>query len=418
LIPLLNLFGLKQMSNRLVEKWRKWFKVEKYRELFKLDPPKGFEEWCQTEFEPLTPGKTIKASEFFHDNEGRSPPHIPTSENFRKKIIEEEEKKIIEEGEKEPINLYLDGNFELSPFKFSGEIKFSKITPELRCHIHTLSIHQRGGHIVFEGAIIRQVFFTTVSSSANVAFKNCCIQSIKTSPEIVIELQLDNCVLGTLELGRKAIFNLTTQNGWICNINSPPPDGDNPFSGSVTFFKTRFPTSTRYSSLFKGPQQYRNLRAHLEKLQNAPAAMLMRSKELAAERENDYGVAKLFSLTYSLISNYGLSPGRPLLFAILLNLITAVLLFKVDGGALGLPEESYKGWKSIFLMEGNNIPEVYRSIFLTVQSVINPLGLFLANKIIIAKNHWMEIWLGIQGLLTDGFLLFLVFGIRKRFKLL
>jgi len=182
---------------------------------------------------------------------------------------------------------------------------------------------------------------------------------------------------------------------------------------------------TKKSLLFKGPQQYRNLRAHFEALQNSPAASLMRAKELASERETDKGLSKFFNYIYFFVSNYGLSPGRPLWWLVIVYLSMVCFLFPFKEAGINIyskyiekppPLKNVKSKR--LLMKRFFLEEKMRdSLILPLQTMVNPAGIFRRNQITHAKTRTGKTVILFLSLIADGLIIFTIAGLRKRFKI-
>ena len=120
----------------------------------------------------------------------------------------------------------------------------------------------------------------------------------------------------------------------------------------------------------------------------------------------------IVSKTYRWMSNYGNSIGRPLLcFA------TCVVLASVAGLALGTTAtvETTQGWQ-IALQDGDSAKYLRAAVY-GLQSVFNPLSLFV-SKPLITPMHWAGALLGsIFGLLGITSIALFLLSVRRRFKL-
>ena len=141
----------------------------------------------------------------------------------------------------------------------------------------------------------------------------------------------------------------------------------------------------------------------------------MRAKELASERKSESGFSKAFNWFYYLASNYGLTPGRPLLWIFLLYSMTFGFILCCDGGATRQELKSLAGWESS-LAEDNQWARLKRSMILPIQSM-NLVGTFRSNQVLVPNTGRGKIILSVFGLVSDGLFLFFIFGLRKRFKL-
>lgn len=253
--------------------------------------------------------------------------------------------------------------------------------------------------------------------------KGCWIKRLEVANGASVDIELTDCWIGELRLhGEKCIERLNVNGGTIRSVVCGAPGEANPFSGSVTIsHSVVFPTSPR-SKIFKGAQGYRSLRAHLEHLENTPAANLMRRLELETERHYEdrqvKGVNFIVSWIYGFFADYGLSPGRPLVWALSVWLIASAVVFCTDGGAYIEPdlEVRYFGWREI-LTRDDDVGRLVRSAILPIQTAFNPLGIFGTRLLVTASEWWTQAWLTFSGFFIDALLLMSIFGVRKRFKL-
>jgi len=381
-------------------------KIEKFiQEKFISIPPKNFEEWSLNK--TPVPKSAVNTN---HPERVLTPPNL--EEGFPNLIDD-----IINKPDNWPWNLTLDNNF---PKDFEMDFSNGKSTffdpsqnfPGEIHHFSTLQISKVLDikKFLIKGAMIGQVNIQTVGST-EVVFENCCIGELNIripNPKNIVTLK--NCWVAKIEFRKKSINNLNVEAGWICEVICPPPDGDNPFTGSVNFSNVSFPTSTKGTNLFHGPQQYRNLRSHFEKLNNGSSAGLMRANELASNHENEQGVSLLFSWFYGLASNFGMSPGKPLWNAFRLYLVAVVFILLWDGGGPTDHRMDSAGWAS-------NLNRLERSAILPLQSILNPVGAFRQNQVLFPETKLGKVWIIVNGFLCDGLLLFFILGLRKHFKL-
>jgi hypothetical protein len=137
------------------------------------------------------------------------------------------------------------------------------------------------------GLTARNIIFQTTMSERPVRFTNCVIGNLAlrdmTNQAHRISLELHNCWIGTLQLPANCLKNLNITGGGVLQIDCPPADGANPFNGAVVFDQPFFPISSCQTRLFKGPQAYRSLHAHLKKHDNMLMANQMRSYQTATQ---------------------------------------------------------------------------------------------------------------------------------------
>lgn len=262
-----------------------------------------------------------------------------------------------------------------------------------------------------------------------VQLTSCRIAELRVNVDCRSNLVLINCQIGTLNIQKNSVTDLKIDGCEISDVKCPIPEQDNPILGSVVVTKNSwFATQAGDNHVFSGPQSYTSMRAHLEKLQNAPMAGRFRALELAAERQSDTGLTWFSNILYGATANYGLSPARPLLIALVLYAVFVVGVYSFDGGVRGMPEDRYQGYLSVLAQECSDpsstdkdaklcIPRLARSAFLPFQSIGGPIVFFSANKLVVAQKPFTVLLLGIQGLFTDIMIFLSIISIRRRFKL-
>ena len=271
-------------------------------------------------------------------------------------------------------------------------------------------------HSQIAGGFFHQIDIRSFQPS--VSLSGCAIANLQLlSNRPPLSLRLTDCWVGNLTLLGESLSHLEVVRGAILNIKCPLPGRENPFAGDVKIaHSVHLPTHNTENSVFQGPQSYRSMRSHLEENQNWPMASLMRSKELSAERQLDTGLTKLVSWFYWIAANYGTSPGRPILWLVAAYIICALAIWQFDGGgALGLPETAYTGWRAILLDE--NLGPVARSLLLPLQSLLSPFGGLGVRRLIVAATSCGSVILVIQGILSVLLLFLSGISIRRRFRM-
>ncbi|MCH7935706.1 MAG: hypothetical protein IH994_01275 [Proteobacteria bacterium] len=364
-----------------------------------------FEAWC---VEPVVPAdiKGFGSASIFKPYKAAGDPEGKT------KTIEE----ILQLGNSpQPVNMNLRpfGGTSSLDLSFSQSPKTNKISKSAIPNYWELNVSEFSPFSL-SGAGIRSLILETANRDTTIS--DCFIGTLNVVG-IHNNLILNDCLVGTLMLGHGVLGDFTVTGGTIRSVICPAPDSENPFTGSVTFTEVKWPTRHSASKLFKGPQQYRNLRAHMRKLENVPEASRMRALELASEQETDTGTNFVVSWLYGAISDYGRAAARPFLLAVGLYLLMSVTSFWGEAVVLGLKENSgvYVGWRS-GLVGPELSAEKARAFFLPLQSMINPGGIFSARTLVTAANGWWQTATVIQGLVCDLFLAMSIFAIRKRFK--
>ena len=307
-----------------------------------------------------------------------------------------------------------------SPFIFDHSIQHDEAR---RAIIPLVRLSISGEYVVtVKNAVIGDLRIS--NHAQKIVLENCCIRnlSISNPQSRNAELFLDmrNCQIGKLEVSDQSTKSLEATGCAIYAVDCKTPGKGNPFSGSVNFFDTRFVIPTYESKLYPGPQQFRNLRSHLEELENELEAGKMRSLELKAERRHEVsGINKFFSWYQDKSSDYGQAPARPLCWALCLYLIMVglVLIFDLAAPEARAPGDFFeKGWKSI-LLEDSVWGKLSRSFILPGQYIVSPLGILGTQTLLVSKSGWWNIGLSGVGLLCDFLIATSFLAIRKRFKL-
>jgi hypothetical protein len=255
------------------------------------------------------------------------------------------------------------------------------------------------------------------SAEATITVENCQqVHTVYLNPGsgVGTELTLKDSAVGNLELTIHCVTTLKIENTAILNLTCPTPQQDTPFLGSVTFRKPFFSPTTKGYPL-EGAQPYRNLRFHLEALENKQAGDWAHAAELAVERETQGWVTKLLNRTYQLASNFGMSPGRPILWIIGLWAFGAVVLYYFDG-ALLRDDGTLEGWEEIFLAKGKCVRAKCAMAF-SFESLANPFGVLPMTDFFVASNFWIRAWLAVQSVLSTTALTLFFLAVRRKFRM-
>jgi len=229
-----------------------------------------------------------------------------------------------------------------------------------------------------------------------------------------IELVCVNTNIGKLEMKETSLHSMDMTSGCILGLSCPPPGSKNPISGDISFVNVFFPRNTK-DYLLSGAQAYRSLRHHLTSLQNIQAANLIRSAELAVERESDYGTNKWLSRLYELFSDFGSSTWRPIAWLFGFFVVSSLVIFFTSGAVQGIPDAViYSGWRSALIKPDDNL---FRTVYLASQPIINPLGIFSPKALLVPKNGWIFTLLLFQGLFSPVWIALFIFAVRRRFRL-
>lgn len=253
------------------------------------------------------------------------------------------------------------------------------------------------------------------SSSIQVELEKCDVAQLLVS-EHRAELRTKQTNIGVLHLRPDSLQHLEMIGGCLLNINCPSPGERNPFTGTVSFSSDVFFPRDRHRYLLKGPQPYRNLRHHLMDLENAQMANRIHSAELAIERDDDSPLNQAISRLYELFSDFGSSTLRPLVWLVALAVVSFFSTYLTSGTTLALRPDQYVGWQSIF-SRTDYVGDVFKALYLSIQPIANPLGIFAKTPLLIAKSPWLALWLSFQGFISVVLIALTIFAIRRRFKI-
>jgi len=222
--------------------------------------------------------------------------------------------------------------------------------------------------------------------------------------------------IGEVTLLASSLHDLTIEKGCgILDFICPSPDEQIPFTGSVKISRDLFvPRSSKYP--VGGAQPYRNLRYHLARLENAPAATFFHAAEESIDREGDDWFTRVLSYLYQWASGFGSSPGRPLLWILVLWLLNSAIVYGINGAELARETSAYFGWQEALTDQGEE-GRVLRSLHLAAPRILNPFGIFGARALLVAKWTALNIWLSGSGIASAGLIALAILSIRRRFRL-
>jgi hypothetical protein len=224
---------------------------------------------------------------------------------------------------------------------------------------------------------------------------------------------IENCWIEELILNSRAVNSFSVISGGILNITCPSPHSENPFAGSVLFTdKVHLPK--KIDEYFIGPQPYRNMRAHMLKLENSPMVSLFHSLEQSIERQVDSSwFNKRLSWIYGALSDYGASSARPFWIWAALNLLTFAMVSVCDGAVV---LDKGRGWLSS-LDEKDIHGQLGRALVVTLQATFNPLNIFANRSPVIPSLEGVAAWLFVHSLISTLLLTLFFFAVRRRFKI-
>lgn len=281
------------------------------------------------------------------------------------------------------------------------------------------------GRVNIRNCIIDRLIVKGNTESLHVS--GCWIGRIEfsASDNNIQNLEFKDTIVGRVSLTNRKIVSLEVIGGAVLDLYVPPPGQPNPFLGNVvidtaTYLPVRTDrnliTREADSILFRGPQNYRSLRSHLEQIENNPMASFIRSKELAAERIYDKGLIWLFSFFYMVFGSYGQSAGRPLFCFLSGYIAVSWAIGYFDGASLGLSNEHYSGvWEH--LTRNDVVGQYARGFALPIQSLGNPFSWINPRKLLVSNDVVITAILFLHGVFSLGMLFLAGLSIRRRFKI-
>jgi len=327
----------------------------------------------------------------------------------------EEIQKIIKDGQDYNIDITFDihSDFKGSVFDCDGT-NYNK-------YLDTIALNNSFNQLEIINAFIRDLEISVSDRRQKIILRDCKICNLIISVPHRgdygnISFDISNTDIGTFSVESKSVFDLEIAGGSILNIQCPSPSMPNPFIGGVSIKNVFFANNTR-DYLLKNEQPYRNMRHHMQSLENSLVANIFHCLELDIEKRIDTGVNNLFNRGYKFFSNYGSSASRPLIGLLALILITFSWSFVSNGAVPATTNaSSYVGWKET-ITQNSLLGDFTRSLILSTQSSINPLGIFSAKLLVVPKTGWLALWVMIQSLLSVLLIALLIFSVRRRFKL-
>lgn len=355
---------------------------------------KNFERWLGT-LQRVSKPSQLNWNDFFKQERHRN--SALDEEQIRSKFLAHLAKSLLEE-EKALLGLNgWVGPLELSGIKPSDSFYYGlEVTTEQAVKLSKLGF--------------KSLFIVNAQS---IEIQDVWVDTLRLSQ--CIDVKLVNCFVGTLILNVSSASAFDMRGGAVFDIACPAASANGPFNGSVYFNKKVYFPRTPGLRL-KGPQPYRNMRAHMLKLENTPMVGLFHTLEQATERKMEgYGFHRAISALYEYLSDYGSSALRPFMFFIGIFGITFLLILLWDGAAHANAAE-LAGWQESLV--GNDwFARVRCAFVLAGQATLNPLGIFGIKGLLVAKTGWLALWLSVHGLLSTIFVALFVFAIRRRFKM-
>ncbi len=254
--------------------------------------PKGFEEWYRR-----SPQRGDELN--FRSFPGSDPSRL--TQQFAEEVTSPNSRST---------HIVVEGQGQKQDFAFAFRAELPDLADtELRT-IEAFTITNNTKQCAITGGVIRRL--SLHAHESQVRLSNCVVAHLDASNDRRVRLEMTNCWIGTMSIMQASLAKLTVTRGGIADVECPSPAHNNPFVGSVAFSGVFFPVSSKETSLFQGSQGYRNLRAHLEQLDNFLAANQLRAVQFRSERRDERRVESFVNRFYDLCSEYGSNATRPL----------------------------------------------------------------------------------------------------------
>lgn len=367
-------------------------------------PPKAFINWLN-EKSAQNAKLSVESGKYFDDQNNKQNPNVA-----KKNFIDQ-------------VNHHLENNdhFDVIIDRISVNLKDKEIT------INGGGKHKSINNLSYKGpenvklnlSSLKIGKLTLYGSEPGIGMyiDNCYIDRLVLKQHSVVFLK--NTYIKTIRLPQGAnIRRIDMRNGCVLNIDCPLPNKENPFGGPVWFGNVFFPRTTKNKHYLTDPQPYRNMRYFLNAIGNHRMAHLFNACILALEREDERSwINNCFTRSYDILSDFGLSVVRPLGWLLFIT-VTSFIALWVSCGAVPVSsaEELYSGWRG-GLDEYTSQGNLLRAFYLSLQPIVNPLGIFSYKPIVLPANTFIAALLIIQALLSVTLIALLIVALRRRFRM-
>ncbi len=280
---------------------------------------------------------------------------------------------------------------------------------EYAAKVRNLSLANGYGKIVIRNMCIGTL---TAGDGIDVTLIDCSVNNLKIGDSNKMDFLNSN--IGRLEISGR-ILQWSMKRGALLRLHMSARGPDpNPIIGTIELRKVYLPHDP--SEFDVDPQEYRDARAFLLERNNTLAAAVFHSAELALDRHRESWANQFASWIYELMSDYGNSIARPLLWflAIFVTVTTVGAIF--DAIQTNIPHEELHGWQFTLDKVGWH-GQLWRAATYALQSIINPFGIFSTKPLLVAKSPYWSIGLTLPCWFGTLSLALIVISLRRRFKL-
>lgn len=186
----------------------------------------------------------------------------------------------------------------------------------------------------------------------------------------------------------------------------------------TTFMRSMIRTKGRSGEPCASREQLQHLLNAFEAIGDGPAAHFIRGTLLRAEHERERGVMRLVSAIYRWTAGFGLRPGLAVFWFLLVHALSVCAI--AQWGTVVETAHLAELGRDAAIARAFADPEWgcwIRAGYLSLQSVLNPLGIFGPRQLLVAGDWWVLILTACESIIS--LLLITVFGmsIRRRFRL-
>lgn len=267
---------------------------------------------------------------------------------------------------------------------------------------------------------VRRLGFLASETSCTLRLEHCWIDGIEfPSPGTgSVHLEIHDSWIGRIIIDQNCFGVVRLTSGGLLSAECALANKPNPFRNSVSigrkFYLPRY--DGEYKNQSTGHLPWTSMRMHLAAVGNFAAAGRVHSVELAFERAEDPIAAQLVSVCYGFFSSYGNSIGRPLIWLFASWILGLFVIVSSAGAKLALNSDQYTNWKYVLAARDYNA-YLARSSLLSIEPILNPLGLLRRDTLVEAAYAWLQVMQSIQSYFSAILLFLLALAIRRKFKI-
>lgn len=341
-------------------------------------------------------------------------------------MIENVISKTVQDKIENNINFSFILDEEISGFHFDGKNNnHNEINSKHLCQAIKIHINSKVEACNISNLHICNLIIGSEYNGMMIYIKNCWIMNLiiekqnnnNTNISSNKTIDINDSYVDNLILNENCCNNFNFSGGGIKEISCPNIDKINPFYGSFNIEKDVFLVNSNLEqyNINEYMQSCRNLRLHIKKLFNINSENILYIHEMRMDRINKSNFIKIISSVYDFTSLYGTSPERSTLCLIFLTIYSSIIIF-IHNSAITIGESIAIGWKSE-LYRIDLVERFYRSIFLSLQSIFNPLYIFSKQTIVEPSNIFFVFFTAFQSICSIILIAMIIFSIRKQFKI-